>query len=80
MVAAVEGLAARWRGDASAAAVLQLAARSDDPELRSAAAPRRPSVALREALDAALDAAERDAELRSPPRDTPPHAHRRQAS
>jgi hypothetical protein len=37
LLAAVSGLAARWAEDPKAAAVLRLAARSSDPEIRSAA-------------------------------------------
>ena len=51
MIAAVEAIATRWRDDEDGAAVLALAARAEDPELRRAASPRRESTMMRAVIE-----------------------------
>ena len=58
VLAAVEGLATHWRADSEAIAVVALAARSDDPELRAASTPRRPSVVMRAVMAEAIGSGE----------------------
>jgi hypothetical protein len=71
VVAAVEGLATHWRSDSEAAAVVALAARSDDAELRAASAPRRASVAMRAVMAEAIGSGEMPAVPPPTPSSTP---------